>query len=181
MVIQPKADTHPTIAMPITATYPITKIRLNVTPLLAAEPAPVIPVTLFMATLLRSNYADWAPTVANWFKDLVTHLRIGRLAIVQAVGRSVRFWTFRPFEVHKNTPSGSKYRVPAAPVTEPLKSSALKGYQAPCRADVNWFTIGLRYSQTGAGFDPASCFLGWPINVPFQPARAALLVRGTEF
>jgi hypothetical protein len=42
----------------------------------------------------------------------------------------------------KAAPPGSKYRVPAAPVTEPLKSSARGPYQAAQPAHVNWFTIG---------------------------------------
>ena len=80
-VSQPKAEIQPTIATAIAVTYPITKSRFNIVPLLTAEPARINSVTLFMATLLRLNYADWAPSVANRSKDLVTHLLIGRLAI----------------------------------------------------------------------------------------------------
>jgi hypothetical protein len=58
-----------------------------------------------MATLLRSSYAGWASKVTNWFNVSVTPTALWMLA-------------------KKNTPSGSKYRVPTAPVTGPLKSPA---------------------------------------------------------
>jgi hypothetical protein len=54
----------------------------------------------------------------------------------------------------KSTPSGSKCRVPPAPITGPLKSPAPREYQAPCRANVNWFTIVPHSFQNGAGSGP---------------------------
>jgi hypothetical protein len=72
MVIQPKADNQPSIATATAVKYPITKARLNIVPLLTVEPTGITSATLFMATLLRSNYAGWASRVANWFNVSMT-------------------------------------------------------------------------------------------------------------
>jgi hypothetical protein len=66
-VIQPKADTQPIIATATAVKYPITKSRFIIVFLLTVEANGINWVRLFMATLLRSNYAGWAPRVANWF------------------------------------------------------------------------------------------------------------------
>jgi hypothetical protein len=71
-VIQPKADTQPIIATATAVKYPITKSRFNIALLLTVEATGINWVRLFMATLLRSNYAGWASRIANWFNVWMT-------------------------------------------------------------------------------------------------------------
>jgi hypothetical protein len=66
-VIHHKAETQPNIATATTVKYAKMRSRFRMVSLLTVEPEGVVSVTLSMAPLLRSNYAGWASTVANWF------------------------------------------------------------------------------------------------------------------
>jgi hypothetical protein len=58
MVNQPKAEIHPAIETPTAATYPITKSRFDIVPLLLVAPTGIASVMLFMAIRIQLPVGD---------------------------------------------------------------------------------------------------------------------------
>jgi hypothetical protein len=94
----------------------------NNAPLLIADSAGITLVTLFMATLYQlCRSGPQSGKLVQRLSDTRDFVKYG-LAEGNAAGRSIHFWTFQTRwlgHAQKATPSGSKYRVPPAPVTEP--------------------------------------------------------------